>query len=292
MSLINLRKYVPAVGTLLILIPIGLGQSRRLSRQPISTEPSTDQIVTELRHMQGEGISNELMISYARSRGHAYQLTAEQVIRLKDGGVDDSVIKALMGDGAANPAPLPSPTPVATVPASLAIRPDAIPKSEPLLPTEIGVYAKQRGQWIEVIPEIVNWKTGGVVKNIATVGIVKGDVNGHILGNTSHTRCSAATQFLIVTPEGTSVTEYQLLRLRGNSNSREFRTVTGGVFHVSGGAARDLVPFEGTKVGPRTFLVTMPNALPRGEYGFLPPGAILSSNLVSAGKINSFTIQD
>ena len=89
-----------------------------------------------------------------------------------------------------------------------------------------------------------------------------------------------------------AVAEYQLLRLRGNSNNREFRTVTGGVLHVSGGAARDLVPFEGTKVGPRTYLVTMPNALSRGEYGFLPPGAILSSNLVSAGKINSFTIQD
>jgi hypothetical protein len=292
MSFINCRKYAPALCALLILMPVSPGQSRRLSRQPTSTEPSTDQIVTELRHMQVDGISDELMISYARSRGHAYQLTAEQVIRLKDGGVDDSVIKALMGDGAANPAPLPSPTPVATVPASLSIRPDAITKSEPRLPNEIGVYAKQRGEWIEVLPEIVNLKTGGVVKNLATVGVVKGDVNGHILGNTSRTRCSAATQFLIVVPEGTSVTEYQLLRLRENSNSREFRTITGGIFHVSGGAARDLVPFEGTKVGPRSYVVTIPNALPRGEYGFLPPGAILSSNLGSAGKINSFTVQD
>jgi hypothetical protein len=98
------------VGALLILIPVSLGQSRRLSRQQASTEPSADQIVTELRHLQVGGISDELMISYVRSRGHAYQLTAEQVIRLKDGGVDDSVIKALMGDDAANPAPLPSPT--------------------------------------------------------------------------------------------------------------------------------------------------------------------------------------
>jgi hypothetical protein len=292
MSFINFRKYVPTVGTLLILIAIAHGQSRRLSRQPTSTEPSSDQVVSELRHMQVEGISDELMISYVRSRGHAYQLTAEQVIRLKDGGVDDSVIKALMGEGAANPAPLPSPTPVATAPASLSIRPDAITKSEPLLPNEIGVYAKQRGEWIEVLPEVVNWKTGGVVKNLATVGVVKGDVNGHILGNTSRTRCSTGTQFLIVVPEGTSVTEYQLLRLRANSNNREFRTVTGGVFHVSGGAARDLVPFEGSKAGPRSYVVTIPNALPPGEYGFLPPGAILSSNLGSAGKINSFRVQD
>jgi hypothetical protein len=290
MPFINARKYVPAVGALLLLIPVCLGQSRRLSHQPASTELSSDQIVAELRHMQVEGISDELMISYVRSRGHGYQLTAEQVIRLRDGGVDDSVIKALMGDGAGNPTP--SPTPVVTVPASLSIRPDAIAKSEPRLPNEIGVYAKQRGEWIEVLPEIVNWKTGGVVKNLATVGVVKGDVNGHILGNKSRTRCSGATQFLIVLPEGTSVTEYQLLRLRGNSNNREFRTVTGGIFHVSGGAARDLVPFDGTKVGPRSYVITIPQALPPGEYGFLPPGAILSANLGSAGKINSFTVQD
>jgi hypothetical protein len=242
--------------------------------------------------MQIDGISDELMISYIRSRGHAYQLTAEQVIRLKDGGVDDVVIKAMMGDNAASPAPQASRTQVAAAPASLSSRMEATAQPEPRLPNEIGVYAKQRGQWIEVLPEIVNWKTGGVVKNLATVGIVKGDVNGHIVGNTSRTRCSAATQFLIVVPEGTSVTEYQLLRLRENSNNREFRTVTGGVFHVSGGAARDLLSFEGTKVGPRSYVVTFPKALARGEYGFLPPGAIFSSNLGSAGKINSFSIRD
>jgi hypothetical protein len=291
MSFINCRKYAPALCALLILIPVSSGQSRRLSHQPASTELSSDQIVAELRHMQVESISDELMISYVRSRGHGYQLTAEQVIRLRNGGVDDSVIKALMGDDAGSPTP-PSPTPIVTVPASLSIRPDAIAKSESLLPNEIGVYAKQRGEWIEVLPEIVNWKTGGVVKNLATVGVVKGDVNGHILGNTSRTRCSGATQFLIVLPEGTSVTEYQLLRLRGNSNNREFRTVTGGIFHVSGGAARDLVPFDGTKVGPRSYVITIPQALPPGEYGFLPPGAILSANLGSAGKINSFTVRD
>ena len=34
----------------------------------------------------------------------------------------------------------------------------------------------------EVPPEIVYWKTGGVLKTIATAGIRHGDVNGHIPG--------------------------------------------------------------------------------------------------------------
>jgi hypothetical protein len=68
MSIINSRKCVPALCAFLISMPVAPGQSRRLSRQQTSTEPSTDQIVTELRHMQVGGISDELMISYARSR--------------------------------------------------------------------------------------------------------------------------------------------------------------------------------------------------------------------------------
>jgi hypothetical protein len=117
-----------------------VGQTRHLSRHPISTEPSTDEVVTELRHMQIDGISDELMISYIRSRGHAYQLTAEQVIRLKDGGVDDVVIKALMGDNVASPAPQPSRTQVATVPASLSIRPEATAQPEPQGPATVHIY--------------------------------------------------------------------------------------------------------------------------------------------------------
>ena len=137
----------------------------------------------------------------------------------------------------------------------------------------------------------MNWKTGGVVKSIATVGVVKGDLNGHIRGSRSHTVCRGSTEFLIIVPEGTAITEYQLLKLRSNGDNREFRTVTGGIFHVSGGATRDQVSFQSKKVRARTFLVTT-NTLSRGEYGFLPPGAFATQNLGSSGKIASFTVQE
>ena len=102
------------------------------------------------------------------------------------------------------------------------------------------MYAKRKGEWIEVLPEVVNWKTGGVVKNVASVGIVKGDKNGHVNGATSRNRLASPIEFLIVVPEGIAITEYQLLRLHEHAGGREFRAVTGGVFHVSGGATRDL----------------------------------------------------
>jgi hypothetical protein len=113
--------------------------------------------------------------------------------------------------------------------------------------SQVGVYIKKGDSWAEVNPEVANFKTGGVLRTIGTAGIVKGDVNGHLNGLHSPNQVKSPMEFLIYTQEGVSITEYQLLRLRDQKNSREFRTVTGGVMHVSGGATRDLLPLRARK---------------------------------------------
>jgi hypothetical protein len=55
---------------------------------------------------------------------------------------------------------------------------------------------------------------------------------------------------------------------------------TGGVFHVSGGATLDLLPFGSKNIAPRTYEIALPN-LNLGEYGFLPPA---SSDSPSSAK--------
>ena len=95
-----------------------------------------------------------------------------------------------------------------------------------------------------MLPEVVNWKTGGVVKSISTLGVVKGDVNGKINGPTGKQRLKTSAELLVYLPEEREITEYQLIKLHTHSDSREFRTVTGGVFHVSGGSNRELVNFD------------------------------------------------
>ena len=140
-----------------------------------------------------------------------------------------------------------------------------------------------------MLPEVVNWKTGGVMKSLASGGLVKGDVNGHLQGSNSRNSLTSPVEVVIYTPEGTSITEYQLLHLREHGDAREFRTVTGGVMHVSGGAARDVVPFESKKAASRTYRILLPN-LGAGEYGFLPPGAVSSASSASMGKIFTFHV--
>lgn len=166
----------------------------------------------------------------------------------------------------------------------------AVGKNTPTL--DVGVYYRKNSSWVTLPPEVVNWKTGGVLKSMATMHIVKGDINGDIRGKHSHTSITMPEKFLFVVPEGTYITEYQLIHLHRHSNRRAFRTVTGGVFHVSGGATRDVVPFRSEKVGSRMFEVTI-NQLDSGEYGFLPPGNNASRQAMSSlGAMYTFDVTE
>ena len=141
-------------------------------------------------------------------------------------------------------------------------------------------------------PEIVNFKTGGVLKSIASEGLVKGDVNGHVQGKNAKTVMAFPVILAVYVPEGTEITEYQLLRLHESGNGREFRSVTGGVFHSSGGATRDDVQFQPAKIAPRVYQITLDQPLGKGEYGLLPPGSYSSSNMASGGKIYTVSIPE
>jgi hypothetical protein len=101
-------------------------------------------------------------------------------------------------------------------------------------------------------------------------------------GAHSKTETTTPIELLIYVPEGVAATEYQLLHLHEQSNSREFRTVTGGVFHRSGGASRDDVEFDAKKIAPRTYSLPISN-LKAGEYGLLPPSS--SDATGSSGRL-------
>jgi hypothetical protein len=224
------------------------------------------------------GLSEDLVVQTVNTQPGNYQLGADDILALKKAGVSERVITAMLtrnGNAASG-------------------RPSngAVPeRSGSGYPNEIGVYVKSAREWVELQPEVINWKTGGVLKSIASAGIVKGDVNGHLVGKSSRNKVGGALEFCIYAPDGVAITEYQLLKLREHKEDREFRTVTGGVLHVKGGATRDLLEFEGKKVMTRTFIVAL--SLGPGEYGFLPPGAFASASSASSlGKMYTFSITE
>lgn len=224
------------------------------------------------------GMSESVIISMVNQQAGEYSLKVDDLIALKEAGVTDKVVAALVAKGAGSPASSPSQPVVAAGPVAQQAM-------------DVGIYFKKPdGTWADVLPEVVNWKTGGTIKSMATYGVVKKDINGNIPGTSSKNVVKSPVEFLVVAQEGVAITEYQLIRLRPNKKEREFRTMTGGVFNQSSGATRDLVEFEGKRVAPRTFSVVLPDNVTPGEYGFLAPGAFGSSGntMSQIGKMYTF----
>jgi hypothetical protein len=223
------------------------------------------------------GLGDEVVIEKIRTApGTAFDTDLESLKALKAAHVSDAVIR-IMINPKATPAP-PAPGVAAAPPAN------------PDLPDDVGVYIKVRGKLAEVAPEVVGYKSGGVMKTIATEGLDKGHKNGTVQGPKSALQVAEDAEFIIRVPEGTAITEYQLLRLDMKSNRREFRAWTGGVFHSSEGAEKNAEKFNSEKIAPRVFRITLP-ALKKGEYGFLPPGST-SGNIASSGKLYTFGIAE
>jgi hypothetical protein len=165
----------------------------------------------------------------------------------------------------------------------------------PLAPgvDEIGVYYKDKtGEWVPLRTERVQFKSSGWLKNAATDGLVKQDMNGHLEGPKSPLILPTGAQILIYTPAGTQAEEYDFLRFDEHSGSRDFRVKTGGLFHSETGSLRNEVEFHPLKVAKDMYVFTVPADIEKGEYGVLPPGSSNVPGISNAGKIFTFSIRE
>src|SRR4051794_28741077 len=111
--------------------------------------------------MVKSGLSDDLIVTTINASPGSYDTTANGLIALKTGGASDKVISAVVvraaGAGAA--------------PAAAALAGPAA-SGRPAGIDDVGVYYKDKtGAWVALNPEIVNFKTGGVLKSVATAGI-------------------------------------------------------------------------------------------------------------------------
>jgi hypothetical protein len=242
-----------------------------LAQEPARARPTAFTVDDVIRLVQA-GLSEDIVLQQIRLKGHAFDLSSDQIIKLKAAGVSDRIVEALL-DPAKTDAPFAHATSADAPPAAL--------------PAEIGVYARKQDRWVEIQPEIVYWKTAGALKTIATAGIHHGNVNGRVPGPASHTSFDTPLQFLIVAPEGVAMAEYRLLRLRRDKQDREFRIVTGGLLHSESGEFRDMLTFDGARLAEHVYEIHFPTSAGPGEYGLLPPGSTNGS-----GKIYSFRMVD
>jgi len=241
--------------------------------------------------MTKAGLSAEIVSATISANPGHYDVSPDAMIALKKAGVGDAVISAMIAKNSGGGAQAQASPGGAGF--ALASAPSAVSNVNGLPPgvDSVGVYVKDAtGNWAEVDAEVVNFKTGGALKHIGSAGIVKGDLNGNVAGFHSRFGLHSPAEFILYVPEGTSPGEYQLIRFRVSSNSREFRSLTGGVAHTSGGATRDVVEFTTKKIAPRVYQVTVGGDAGKGEFGFLPPLDSNGKNITSSGKIYTFTL--
>jgi hypothetical protein len=246
------------------------------------------------------GLSQDLIATTINSSPGKYDTSANALIALKKAGAGDKVVAAMIlkasGSAAGAPAAASGSTPGDTMVAPVAGTVTSAPASMGGLPAgvdSIGVYylGSNSNTWQEVPAEIVNFKAEGALKHYASAGLLKGEMTGLVGGNRSQLALKAPASFILYVPEGRAPGEYQLIHLRGNADSREFRAANGGLVHDAGGAMRDVVDYTSKKIAPRVYLIELGEDYDRGEYGFLPPTDLpVGNSIPTATKIYSFSL--
>ncbi len=219
------------------------------------------------------GLSDDLIVNTINASPAAYDTSANGLIALKKANVSDKVVAAMLlkASGAA-PAAVQS----TGLPAGI---------------EDVGVYFKDpSGAWVAMLPEIVNFESSGKLKNIASAGIVKGDLNGRIEGSRSKQNATLPVTLAVYLQEGEAITEYELVRFRINAGAREFLSASGGVLHTEAGATKDEVEFHPQKIASRVYQITLDSSVGSGEYGLLAPGSTASSNKETSGKIYTVSV--
>jgi hypothetical protein len=259
-----------------------------------SSKPLTNDDVVQM--VKG-GFDESTTVAAIDAADTNFDTSVQALMALKTAGVSEKVISAMLGAmkkkaEAAKPA---APAVAAPAPA---------PAANPDVPDDIGVYTKLKGSLAEVYAEIVSWKSGGVGKSFLTGGMTKGHVNATVSGPKSKLQLGTPIEFVIRCAEGVTPSEYMLLKLDEKGDRREFRAVTGGVYHSSGGAEKDAIKFDFQKIAPRTYKIALAG-LKKGEYGFLPPGGgsvggvgggasgqTVQGGSMQAGKLYTFGIME
>ena len=154
------------------------------------------------------GLTDDLIVQTIGAQPGQYATDADSLVALKQTGVPDRVITALVNKSRIRLTGTEAPIVLSDV-------------------NEIGVYYKDRnGKWQAIEPEVIHIKSGGFIKSTVTDGIIKTDQNAHLDGRESKLLLPRPIEFLVYVADGVDISEYSLLRFRLNSNSREFRTLT------------------------------------------------------------------
>ncbi len=246
-----------------------------------SNGPLSDQDVLQ---MVKAGFDDSTILRYIQANDVDFDLSISAMVNLKNAGVSQSLIQAMLSIEVAKKA--------VGVDAALA----AISATASNGRDDVHVFALLNGKLIPTDPEIVKWRPVSGFRGVAMLGFERGPMTGSISGPHSDliTRWPPLNMvpldiaFYVLTPKGSSASDFQLLHLSEKNDRREFRTIPGDRAHTWA-TPENTVAFTLEAVAPRVYKITLPN-LNVGEYGLLTPATQVNSDNWSEGKIYTFRL--
>jgi hypothetical protein len=219
------------------------------------------------------GFNEETIIEAIRANKQNYDTSVEALVKLKNGGVSERVISAMLTAARTTLPPLKSDGEGAAS------------------PDEAGVYVLKDDRYVELATEAVDWRSK-FFSPVTTVGnLTRSQLIAQLKGLRSPLQLSGDVELLIVCAEGVTAAEYHFIRAELNKNNRDFRVdfqaLRGDVLIAIGGAGKSAMRFESEKIGAGMYRVRLRD-LKNGEYAFLPPGTTTISGVLPSSKLYTF----
>jgi hypothetical protein len=260
LRLTQVRNWVCLSALLCCMTGFSLGQNKAFTN---------DDVIQMVR----AGFNEETIIEAIRANKQNYDTSVEALVKLKNGGVSERVISAML---TAAQAKLTSPRSGGEGVA---------------LPDEAGVYVLKDDRYVELATEAVDWRSKFFSPVTTTGNLTRSQLIAQLKGLRSPLQLSGDVELLIVCMEGVTAAEYHLMLAELNKDNRDFRvnfqTLRGDVLIAIGGAGKSAMRFESEKIGAGKYRVRLRD-LKNGEYAFLPPGTTTISGVLPSGKLYTF----
>lgn len=230
------------------------------------------------------GLSPSIIIGKIRSSAPGFDLSTNSLIALKQAGVSDDVVAAMLEAKSGKSVTI---TPVEA---------PAVDPTDPMVRRNYGIYLyellKGRRVMTQLRPTVsAQNRTGGVFTNSITYGITKIKQKANLPGRNADLQIPRTRPifyfYLDSTTGGLNTAsgipsdpnEFMLVRFNQRSDNREVTIAKQNAFGGKGGLSDEyVVPFDSEDLGNGIFRVTPREELKKGEYGFY---------LVNSGNSNA-----
>jgi hypothetical protein len=272
---------------------------------PVPQGLTVDGVLT----MVQAGLSEDVIIARLRKEGKAFDLSPDDLVRLKKANTSDNVLKVMMDPKApmaapavaAAPAPVVVQTPVAALAAIPVINPSGATPSpgtnaagdpnDPMTPHDSGIWISTKdrdGKPQMIVLERAAYqgaKTGGVFTSAMTYGIKKAKEKAVIPGSRASIRTQDASPVFYFYFDDKAAglgksyfgvgnlsnpNQFALIKLDVNKSNRETTIMEFGAFGSSSGTnTKSMIGFKSERIRTGLYKVTMNRPLEQGEYCFL-----------------------